>query len=345
MGPASGQPSVEGARLAVDEINATGGVKVGTERYLLKLITRPFENRPEAAASAARALINLDSVDIIVGPQISNQAFAAGSVAEASGIPLIAPMASNPSVTRDRKFVFRLAFLDDFQGKLLAQYAYDSLKLRRAGILSDAASQYGGDITKLFTETFEGLGGRVVARETFTTDGGDDFRAELKRILSRSPDALLLPNYAQQDSLQVRQARALGFRGQFLGSDSWDPVSLAHIDEAKGTVLISQWDVRLRRPQSVQFVKRFQAVYAHPPRTTAAQTYDAITLLADAASRAGNFRDGVAWARAIGATSRLQGIVTDYSFHGSGDPVRGGGVAIVGRSGDSTIYISQPLPR
>lgn len=344
MGAASGEPSVQGARMAVNEINAGGGVEVAGERYRLRLIERAYENRPDAAASAARALINLDSADILVGPQISAHAISAGIVAEASEVPMISPMASNPMVTAGRKFVFRLAFLDAFQGELLARYAYDSLGLRRGGVLFDAANPYGREIARLFQRTFEARGGRMVSVETFVTDGGADFTPQLRRILATSPDALLLPNYSVQDSLQVKQARALGFRGRFLGSDTWDPVSFAKVRDAEGTVLVSQWSREITRPQARTFIARFTAAYHRPPRTTSVATYDAVVLLADAARRAGTIRNGAAWARAIGRTARFEGAGATYRFNGTGDPKRSGCIVTLGPRGDSLLLVVEPSP-
>jgi branched-chain amino acid transport system substrate-binding protein len=341
MAAASGLPSIEGARLAVDEINAAGGVVIGGKTYRVRLLERDYDNRPDAAASLARELINLDSADALVGPQVSAHALTAASVAEMAGVPMITPMASNPGVTRGRRFVFRLAFLDDFQGGLLAQYAADSMKLRRIGVLYDAASPYGHDIAALFGSTFESHGGRMVASETFVSDGGDDFRPQLRRILAASPDGILLPNYASQDSFQVRQARALGFKGRFLGSDSWDPVSLGKIPEAVGAVLVSNWDHRIPRGPSRDFVARFEARYQHRPRTSAAATSDAIHLLVDAARRAGSL-DGAEWAKAIGATSEFVGAASVYRFHGTGDPHRGGALLFVGFGHDSLLAVVEP---
>jgi len=337
----SGVPAVEGARLAVEELNAAGGVRIGEQTLRVRLVDGSYDDRTDAAAGKAREVINLDSVDAVVGPQMSAHAAAVAAVAEMAGVPMISPMASSPVVTAGRRFVFRLAFLDAFQGSLLAGYAADTMHLRRTGILYDAASPYGREIAALFTKTFEARGGRVVATETFLSDGGYDFRPQLRRLLARSPDAILLPNYAQQDSFQVRQARALGFRGRFLGSDSWDPESLQRIDEAVGAVLVSNWNYRVDRPQSRDFVARFERRYGHRPRSTAAVTYDAIRLLADAAQRAGTL-DGTAWSRMIASTALYEGVASRYRFRGTGDPLRGGVVIYLTSTGDSVLTVQEP---
>lgn len=335
MGPVSGVPGQHGAQLALDEINEAGGIDIGGVAHRLVLVERVTAVRPDAAATAARALINVDSVDAIVGPQISTQAIAAAAIAEFSRVPMVTPMASNPAVTAGRTMVFRLAFLDEFQGSLLARFAYDSLDLRRVVALYDEANPYCRDIWRLFRETFVARGGRVLGEATFHTDAPPDFRPQLRRLIALRPDAIVLPNYAVYDSVQVRQARELGFRGRFLGSDSWDPIAMTRVAEAEGSVVVANWDSRSSGPGAVEFLTKYRARFDHEPRTTAAATYDAIRLVADAAHRAGS-RDGPAVAAAIAATGTFRGAVTTYRFQGSGDPVRGG-VIIELRNGGTIL--------
>ncbi len=343
MAAASGIPGQRGAQLAVDEINLAGGVVIQGVAHRIRLIDRGIENRPSDAAVAARALINLDSVDVIVGPQTSALAIAAVGVAEASGVPIVSPMASNPAVTAGRRFAFRLAFLDAFQGSLLARFAHDSLGVRRAAALHDAASPYGRDIVALFRTTFEALGGEIVGVETFDVDAPMDYETQLRRLLARRPDAILLPNYAVHDTIQVRQARALGFRGRFLGTDSWDPVVMQHIPGAAGSVVIANWDRRMGQDASRRFVAAYEERVGDRPRTTAVATYDAIRLVARAAAAAGS-RDGEAIAAAIRTSGRWEGAGATYVFHGHGDPRRGGVVIEILVGGDSLRLVATPEP-
>ncbi len=196
----SGLPARFAARMAVDELNASGGVIIGGVTHRLALVERETANRPEAAADAARALINLDSVDVVVGPQFSALAVAAGAVAEESRVPLVAPMASSPTVTDGRAFVTRLAFLDAEQGEVLARFAYDSLGMRRVGALYNAASDYGRGVVQLFGSAFTALGGRMVAAESYNIDDTGDQSAQIARLLAGAPDGVLLPNFSVNDS-------------------------------------------------------------------------------------------------------------------------------------------------
>jgi branched-chain amino acid transport system substrate-binding protein len=343
MGPTSGLPARHGARLAVDEINAAGGVLIDGVAHRIELIEREVDDRPDAAALAARALINLDSVDAIVGPQISSLAIGAAPVAETSEVLMISPMASSPAVTAGRRFVFRLAFVDAFQGTVLARFAHDSLDLRRAAVLHDAASAYGREITRLFRETFESLGGRVVSVETFNVDDPADWRPQLRRILARNPDALLLPNFAQFDSAQIRQARELGYRGRFLGSDSWDVRALAVRNNATGSIVVGNWDPQSKRPEVLAFIQRWTQRHAEPPRATGAATYDAIHLIAAAMSRAGTRLSGPV-ADTLRNFGPYEGVISPLDFRGSNDPVRGAAILEVSRNEEVWIRGFVPPP-
>jgi branched-chain amino acid transport system substrate-binding protein len=343
MGPTSGIPAREGARLAVDEINSAGGVMINGVAHRIELIEREVDDRPDAAALAARSLINLDSVDAIIGPQISALAIGAAPVAEASEVLMISPMASNPAVTAGRRFVFRLAFVDAFQGAVLARFAYDSLSHRRAAILHDAASAYGRDISRLFKETFESLGGRVVGIETFNVDDPADWRPQLRRLLARNPDAMLLPNFAQYDSAQVRQARELGFRGRFLGSDSWDVRALAVRNNASGSIVVGNWDRQSSRDVVRTFIAKWELRHPEPARATGAATYDAVHLIALAMSRAGTKRS-----RAVADSLRnfgmYEGVISPLDFRGSNDPVRGAAILEVSRNEEVWVRGFVPPP-
>ncbi len=343
MANPSGIPSERGARMAVDEINKAGGVEVGGKKYRVNLIVRDYEPRPDAAATAARALINLDSVDVLIGPQFSADAIAASTVAEDSHVPMVAPMASNPAVTQGKKYIYRVAFLDPFMGEMLARYAQEDLKAKRAAVLYDVANAYSRDISALFRTTFETLGGKVVASETFTTDQKTDFTAQLRRIAAAKPDVLLLPNVVAVDSFQVRQARALGIKAAFLASDIWDPPGMRHIPESHGTVYARQWHPDMARPATQQFTTHFRELYHEEPRSTAAMTYDAIKIATAAITRAGSF-DGTKIGTAIGETKGFDGVSGTLSFDGTGDPKRTGVLAIIGPERDSIIRLVDPRP-
>lgn len=338
-GPArnsSGMPARMGATLAVEQINAAGGVSINGVVHRVRLIDRETPNRPDAAASAARALINLDSADVIVGPQFSALAIAAGAVAEASQIPLVAPMASSPAVTQGRSFVTRLAFLDADQGDALARFAFDTLQRRRAGVLYNAASDYGRGIIELFGRTFTSLGGRIVGVEQYNVDDPGDQREQLMRLLAQQPDAIVLPNFSVRDSVQVRILHDAGFTGQLLGSDAWDAIALRGREHVAGSIIVGNWDRSSSRRGVRAFLEQWTARFpTEQPRATAAATYDAIHLIVRAA-RTSAEKSGLALVQALQRGETYDGAFARYQFNGSGSPIRG--ATLLEMRGDSLVF-------
>lgn len=332
----SGLPAQQAARMAVDELNASGGVIIDGVSHKITLVERNSANRPDAAAAAARALINLDSVDVVVGPQFSPLAVAAGAVAEESHVPLVAPMASSPKVTEGRIFVTRLAFLDAEQGEVLARFAYDSLGMRRVGTLFNAASEYSRGVVQLFGSTFTALGGRLLPIETYNVDDAGDQGVQIQRLLAGNPDGILLPNFTVRDSSQVRLLRQAGFRGRFLGSDNWDAIALRGREFIDGSIIVGNWDGRSERDGVREFREKWTARYlGERPRATGAATYDAIRLIARAAEKA-RARTGEPLTKAFRNGAPFEGAFASYRFDGSGNPIRGATLLEMDR--DSLIF-------
>jgi branched-chain amino acid transport system substrate-binding protein len=314
-------PTLQGAALAVSEINADGGVIVDGRPHRLTLVVQDFANRPDAAATQARTLINQRSIDALVGPQLSAHAIAVARIAEAARLPMISPMSSNPETTEGKRFVFRMAFLDGFQSHVMASFARRDLHATRAAVLYDEANGNSRGLATLFSRSFEAEGGSIVARVKFTTDHSGDFSAELREIARVAPDILYIPNTAKVAAAQMREARAMGIRAVFLGGDSWDLQSLRTEDYAEGSYLTHQWHYDAPGEGVGPFVQRYETTYGGKPRTTAAMTYDALKVLATAMDRAGS-TDPDAVREEIATMTDYTGATGVVAFHGTGDPER-----------------------
>ncbi|MDA8404569.1 MAG: ABC transporter substrate-binding protein, partial [Desulfobacteraceae bacterium] len=220
--PAVGASCKNAAEMAVKEINDAGGLQVGGKKAKLLLIVEDNAGKADQSAAAAQKLITQDEVIAIIGPNASRYAIPAAEVAESSGTILITPWSTNPKATLDtitnqpKKYIFRAAFIDPFQGKVLAKFAREEMKAVTAAALYDVASDYNKGIAEVFKERFEKLGGKVVAFETYTTND-KDFSAQLTKIKSAHPDVIFLPNYYSEVPLQVQQAHRLGITAPFLG--------------------------------------------------------------------------------------------------------------------------------
>lgn len=178
------------------------------------------DNKSDAveAAGAAIRLIQKEGAVAILGPATSTRTLSAVPVAEEAKIPLITPTATNPAVTQGRKYAFRVCFIDPFQGRVAARYAYNVLKARRAAVLIDVAQDYCVGLGQYFIREFKRLGGKIAVVAKCTTRD-QDFSAQLGAIKAAKPDILYLPNYYTEDALVARQARELGLSVPMLSGD------------------------------------------------------------------------------------------------------------------------------
>lgn len=222
QGEITGKPTVQGAKLAVKEVNEAGGLKIGDRQYQVTLLVEDDKDIPDEAVTAARKLIYQENVVALVGFPLSRIAIPVGEFAESSRTPAISSISTNPQTTAGKKYVFRAAFIDDFQGKVMAHFVAKDLKAKRAALLYDVASPYNQGIAKVFKEVFEQEGGQIVKSETYTTDANQNFRQQLERIRDSRPEVLFLPNYKPDLKLQASQIKQLQIKTILIGGDSWD---------------------------------------------------------------------------------------------------------------------------
>ena len=340
LSQASGVPTIQGAQLALEADSAHGLVVLDGRTYRVRLVIREHDDRPDAATTAARALITQDNVLAIIGPQLSRHAMPAAIIAENAQIPLISPMSSSPATTAGLNWVFRLAYLDDAQGTALAQFARDDLHVLRAAILYEASSLYSTRIAELFEAEFTRRGGQVVARESFTADSAET-PEQWRRLRASAPDVLVLPNFPADAQRQIPALRAAGITATLLGSDSWDVPVMQAWPEFQGSYLAHQWRYGVPLPASERLVRLFRERYGDAPRATAAMTYDAVGGLLHALRRAGT-TDPVALRDAIAATVDFRGATGTITFGGRHDPVRSVVISTVRDSTPSIVRLVDP---
>lgn len=308
----SGYPSVEGAELAVREANESGGIRIGGIAHPVKLIVKEYDDRPDSATSVARALVNQSRIDVLVGPQLSRHAIPVAIVAEDAEIPMVSPMSSSPATTAGRRYVFRLAPLDEVQGRTMGEFAARDLDARRAAVLYDVSTDYSRSLAEAFRKGFEKTAGRNVVLEPFTRDEPLDYRARLERIAAANPDVLYLPNDGERVEAQIVQARESGVKATLLGGDTWDLERFRALPESEGAYVAHQWHPDLETPQARRFRELFAKTYRKTPKITAAMTYDAVVLVLRTIERQGSvepssIRDGLATtADFVGATGSVR---------------------------------------
>jgi branched-chain amino acid transport system substrate-binding protein len=281
-----GQSSHKGTQLAIDELNAGGGV-LGKR---IEFIYEDNRSTPGESATIAKKLITRDKVIAILGEVASGRSLEAAPIAQANRVPMISPSSTNPKVTETGDYIFRVCFTDPFQGRLLAEFAKRTLKAQKVAIISDVSAPYSVGLAQFFREPLAANGGQIVSEQKYT--GGDkDFKAQLTVIKNTKPDAILVPGYYTDAGLIVAQARQLGINVPLFGGDGWEAPELLQIAGAalEGTYYSTHFSAENTDPLVQKFVAAFRARFGgETPDAMAALGYDSVMVLADAIKRAGS---------------------------------------------------------
>ncbi|HAG90240.1 MAG TPA: ethanolamine utilization protein EutJ [Bdellovibrionales bacterium] len=274
-----GQSTDKGIRLAIDAVNAAGGVK-GKK---IKLITEDNQGKPDEAAAVVKKLITQDNVLALLGEVASNRSLAAAPIAQQFRIPMISPSSTNPKVTEIGNYIFRVCFIDPFQGPVMAKFAFEDLKVKKVAILKDLKSDYSLGLTEFFEKKFKELGGEITSIQNFQT-GDTDFKAQLTAIRSEKPDAIFIPAYYTEVGLIARQARQLGIKATLLGGDGWDSPKLFEIggEAIEGAYYSNHYSTESPNPATQEFIKKYKEKYSETPDGMAASGYDAARVLVQA---------------------------------------------------------------
>lgn len=280
-----GQSTDKGIRLAIDAKNEAGGIK-GKK---IVLITEDNQGKPEEAAAVVKKLITQDKVVAILGEVASTRSLFAAPIAQENKVPMVTPSSTNPKVTQVGDYIFRVCFIDPFQGPVMARYAYEDLKLRNIAIFKDLKSDYSLGLAEFFTKKFTELGGKIVSEQTFQT-GDSDFKGQLTQIRSSKvpADAIYIPAYYTEVGLIALQARGLGIKAILLGGDGWDSPKLFEIGKTavEGSYFSNHYASESTVPATQKFIKDYTAKFKESPDGLAAAGYDAAQVLIEAIERA-----------------------------------------------------------
>jgi branched-chain amino acid transport system substrate-binding protein len=299
-----GQSSHKGTALAIDDLNAAGGV-LGKK---IQLLTEDDQSQAGQPATVARKLITSDGVVAILGEVASSKSLEAAPICQQYKIPMVSPASTNPKVTETGDYIFRVCFIDPFQGTVMANFARKTLKLNTAAVFTDVKSDYSLGLAKFFKKSFTADGGTIVAEQNYSA-GDKDFNAQLTAIKAANPDGIFVPGYYTEVGLIVLQARQQGITVPMFGGDGWESSSLVPIGGAalEGCYFSTHYSPQDTSPAVQTFVKAFQAKYNETPDAMAALGYDSAMILADAIKRAGT-TDGAKVRDALAATKDFQGV-------------------------------------
>jgi len=301
---AFGQSSHKGTDLAVQELNAAGGL-LGKQ---IQLLTEDTQSKAGESQTVVNKLVSRDGVVAVLGEVASGRSLEAAPVCQGAGVPMISPSSTNPDVTKTGDYIFRVCFIDPFQGTVMANFASRTLKARKVAVFTDAKSDYSKGLAKFFKQQHQKNGGEIVVELDF--NGGDsDFKSQLTTIKAAEPDAVFIPAYYTDVALICMQAKQLGLNVPLFGGDGWESDKLVEIgkDAVEGHYFSTHYHPDVSSTKSKAFVAAFQKRYGSAPDAMAALGYDSMMILADAVKRAGSV-EGPKLKAALAATKGFDGV-------------------------------------
>ncbi|WP_338870209.1 ABC transporter substrate-binding protein [Myxococcus stipitatus] len=307
-----------GIELAINEANAAGGVK--GKKLLLKVYDS--QGRPEEGAQAATRLITQDKVVAIIGEAASSVSMAMAEKAQAGKVPMITPTSTSAEVTKKGDYIFRVCFIDEFQGMVMAKFARENLKLSKVAVLTDNKSAFAMGLADVFTAKFKEFGGEVVRTESYSK-GDTDFRAQLTAIKQVKPEAMFVPGYYTDVGIIARQAREVGLKVPMLGGDGWDSDKLFELGGTalEGSYFSNHYSPGNPDPVLQSFLAKYKQRYEGVPDSVAALAYDAARVLVEALKRAPD-TSGPALRDAIAVTKDFPGVAGRITLDANRDAVK-----------------------
>ncbi len=299
-----GQSTHNGIMIALDEVNAAGGVN-GRK---IKLFTEDDQSKPEEAANAVSKLISQNNVVAVLGEVASSNSLAAAPICQQNKVPMITPSSTNPKVTEVGDYIFRVCYIDPYQGEALARFAINDLKVKRAAILRDVKSDYSVGLAQFFEKTFKEMGGIIVADQSYSA-GDSDFRAQLTAMKSKNPEILFVPGYYTEVGQIAGQAKDLGMKQPLVGGDGWESPKLIEIGgkALDGSFYSNHYFADDPAPAVQSFVEKYRQRFGAKPDSLAALGYDSMKILVEAMKRAKTI-DGPSIRDEIAKTANYGGV-------------------------------------
>jgi branched-chain amino acid transport system substrate-binding protein len=313
-----GISSVNGIKLAADEINAAGGIN-GKQ---VELLVQDDRSDASEAATIVTKFVTQDQVHGIIGEVASSRSIAAAPIAQNAKIPMLTPSSTDPEVTKKGNFIFRSCFIDPYQGAAIAQFAAKTLGAKTAAIMVDRKNDYSTGLEKVISETFTKFGGKIVATQSYQ-EGDQDFNAQLTSLKGSNPEVLFVPGYYNDVGLIAKQARDKGITVPLIGGDGWDSEQLYKIGGTalNGSYFTNHYSPYDTDPKVVKFVNDYKAKYGSIPDALAATAYDAARIMFDAVKRSKSLT-GPDIRDALAATKDYPGVTGTVTFNENRDAVK-----------------------
>jgi branched-chain amino acid transport system substrate-binding protein len=328
-----GTSTHQGIQLAVDEINAAGGVN-GRK---IKILLEDDQSKQEEAANAVTKLISQNNVVAVLGEVASSASIAAAPICQSNKIPMITPSSTNEAVTKRGDYIFRMCFIDNYQGPVMAKFGLKDLKAKRGAILTDVKNDYSTGLTSVIKQTFNSGGGNIVAEQSYS-NGDADFRPQLTSIKAQNPDVIFVPGYYGDAGQIAQQARDLGITTPLVGGDGWESPKLLEIGgkALDGCYYANHYFSGDPDPKVQDYNRKYLERWKVNPDALSALGYDSAYVLADAIKRAGT-TEGPKLRDAIASTKDFAGVTGKITLGPDRNPVGKKIVVIAIKNGKLTL--------
>lgn len=333
-----GRSTDNAIKLAIEEVNAAGGVSVNGTKRPVKLISEDTEGKAEKAGTVVTKLITRDKVVAVIGEVASSISMQGAPVCQQNQVPMITPSSTNPEVTLKGDYIFRVCYIDPFQGFAMARFAKDELKMTKIAVLFDQSGAYSVGLKDEFNKHFGSMGGTIVSEQAYK-EGDADFKAQLTRIREAKPEAIFIPGYYTDIAGISIQARQLGMTMPLLGGDGWDSEELGKNAGAniEGCFYTNHYAPDQPSPIVQDFVKRYQAQFKGVPDGLAALGYDAAKVLFAAIEKSGA-TSGPKLRDAIAQTNGVVGVTGSITLNATRDAVKP--IVVVERKNGNWVFRS-----
>ena len=324
IGPLTGDLSVygvatmNGIRMAVEEINANGGV-LGKQIQLLE----QDEKGDTVEAVNAYNKLKSDGIIAFIGDVTSKPSMAVAEIASGDGMPMITATGTALPITTYGPNIFRTCFTDPFQGTIMAKFAAENLAAKNVAIIYNTSDDYSTGLTAAFEEMAASKGVNIVSKQGYGADD-KDFKTQLTTIVASNPDALFVPDYYAKVALIASQAREAGFTGPMLGADGWDGVlttlDAANASAVDGCFISNHYSAMDTDEKVAGFVKAYTDKYGETPNAFAALGYDTAYMLVQAITTA-NSTDSKAIVDAL-KNIEFDGVTGHITFDENNNPIK-----------------------
>ena len=310
----------------------------------VKLFVQDNKSDKAEAANVVARLIEKDKVCAIVGTYGSSLAMAAGNIVKENKIPTVGTSCTNPQVTKGNDYYFRACFIDPFQGTVMANY-FKKLGYKNVAIIQEVSNDYSVGLAKFFTDSFKGLGGKIVEVANYQT-GDKDFTAILTNVKAKNPDAIYAPGNFTESALLISQAHQLGIKANFYGGDTWETNDFLEVggEDVEGAVLTTAFGREVASTKEAKlFLESFEKNYKNEePSALTALAYDAYMLVYYGIEKAGS-TNSVAIRNAIANNKNLPLVTGKTTLNADGDPVKGAVIKTV--KNGKFVYVDFVQPK